>query len=137
MRRYTTSSPYHAFIEAIIPQLYEAQVLLRNGTQDLPRMTRVLQNERVSRYCPMWSLTVHSYTHRQVFLLVNEETVKRFKTNLADEIEPAISELIERAEQGLVTLEKKQQLLETKVGAAIVEDENRILSGLFRLQTRT
>jgi len=100
-------------------------------------MTRVLQNERVSRYCPMWSLTVHSYTHRQVFLLVNEETVKRFKTNLADEIEPAISELIERAEQGLVTLEKKQQLLETKVGAAIVEDENRILSGLFRLQTRT
>jgi len=137
VRRYTTSSPYHAFIEAIIPQLYEAQVLLRNGTQDLPRMTRVLQNERVSRYCPMWSLTVHSYTHRQVFLLVNEETVKRFKTNLADEIEPAISELIERAEQGLVTLEKKQQLLETKVGAAIVEDENRILSGLFRLQTRT
>ena len=60
MRRYTTSSPYHAFIEAIIPQLYEAQVLLRNGTQDLPRMTRVLQNERVSRYSPMWFLT---YTH--------------------------------------------------------------------------
>jgi len=30
-----------------IPQAFEAQVLLRNGTQDLPRMTKILQNERV------------------------------------------------------------------------------------------
>jgi DASH complex subunit SPC19 len=47
--------------------------------------------------------------------LVNEATVKKYKTSLADEIEPAISELIQRAEQGLESLEKKQQLLETKV----------------------
>lgn len=53
----------------------------------------------------------------QVFLLVNENTVKQYKTNLADEIEPAISELIERAEQGLASLEKTQQLLETNVSA--------------------
>lgn len=26
---------------------YEAQVLLRNGTKDLPRMTKILENERV------------------------------------------------------------------------------------------
>ena len=28
-------------------QGYEAQVLLSNGTRDLPRMTKILQNERV------------------------------------------------------------------------------------------
>jgi hypothetical protein len=56
-----------------------------------------------------------SVLHFQVFLLVNEDTVKKYKSSLADEVEPAISELIQRAEQGLSSLEKKQQLLETKV----------------------
>ncbi|KAF8197480.1 hypothetical protein BJ912DRAFT_816016, partial [Pholiota molesta] len=65
-------------------------------TLDLPRMTQILQNERV-------------------FLLVNERTIKKYKSGLADEIEPAISELIERAEQGLVSLERKEALLQTKV----------------------
>lgn len=75
---------------------YEAQVLLSNGTRDLPRMTKILQNERV-------------------FLLVNEDTVRRYKTGLADEIEPAIAQLIELAEQGLNALEKEEQALQTKV----------------------
>jgi len=50
-----------------------------------------------------------------VFLLVNEDTVRKYKTDLADEIEPAINELIERAEQGLKALEKKASALQTKV----------------------
>ncbi|KAF8165771.1 hypothetical protein B0H34DRAFT_671538 [Crassisporium funariophilum] len=50
-----------------------------------------------------------------VFLLVNEDTVKRYKSALADEIEPAITELIERAQQGLAGLEKKEHTLQTKV----------------------
>ncbi|KAF4619643.1 hypothetical protein D9613_004834 [Agrocybe pediades] len=86
-------------MEDCCEEAYEAQVLLRNGTADLSRMSKVLQNERV-------------------FLLVNEETIKRYKRGLADEVEPAINELIERAEQGLASLEKKAQLLENKVEAA-------------------
>ncbi|KAF9527972.1 Spc19-domain-containing protein [Crepidotus variabilis] len=83
-------------LEDCCEELYEAQMLLRNGTRDLPRMTRLLESDRV-------------------FLLVNERTIKDYKLNLAEEVEPAISELIQRAEQGLTSLEKQQQLLETKV----------------------
>jgi len=82
-------------MEDCCEELYEAQVLLRNGTHDLPRITKVMQNERV-------------------FLLVNEDTIRRYKSNLADEIEPAISELIQRAEQGLASLEKQKELLKAK-----------------------
>ena len=46
---------------------------------------------------------------------MNEDTIRRYKSNLADEIEPAISELIQRAEQGLASLEKQNELLKTKV----------------------
>jgi len=46
---------------------------------------------------------------------VNENTVKRYKSDLADEIEPVITELIERAQQGLSALEKKEHSLQTKV----------------------
>ncbi|KDR84290.1 hypothetical protein GALMADRAFT_133627 [Galerina marginata CBS 339.88] len=83
-------------MEDCCEEAYEAQVLLRNGTKDLPRMNKILQSERV-------------------FLLVNEDTIKRYKRGLADEIEPAITELIERAEQGLALLERKEQTLQAKV----------------------
>jgi hypothetical protein len=46
---------------------------------------------------------------------VNEATVKRYKSDLADEIEPVIAELIERAQQGLSALEKKEHSLQSKV----------------------
>jgi len=77
----------------------EAQVLLRSGTRDLPRMSKILGNERV-------------------FLLVTEAIVKRYKSALADEIEPVIAELIERAQQGISALEKKEHSLQTKVDNA-------------------
>ncbi|KAF9480192.1 hypothetical protein BDN70DRAFT_805669 [Pholiota conissans] len=83
-------------MEDCCEEAYEAQVLLRNGTKDLPRMTHILKNERV-------------------FLLVNEGTIKKYKSGLADEIEPAVTELIERAEQGLANLERKETLLQAKV----------------------
>ena len=118
MRRF-----FHPFLSCalrftVCEQLYEAQALLRNGTRDLPRMTKILQNERVS--CYLFFLfeilpSNHSIDPFQVFLLVNEDTVKKYKSSLADEVEPAISELIQRAEEGLASLEKTQQLLETKV----------------------
>jgi DASH complex subunit SPC19 len=46
---------------------------------------------------------------------VTEAIVKRYKSALADEIEPVIAELIERAQQGLSALEKKEHSLQTKV----------------------
>lgn len=46
---------------------------------------------------------------------MNEDTVRRYKSGLADEIEPAIAQLIELAEQGLNALEKQEQALQTKV----------------------
>ncbi|KIY51678.1 hypothetical protein FISHEDRAFT_64179 [Fistulina hepatica ATCC 64428] len=74
----------------------EAQLLLRSGTEDLPRMNKILQNQRV-------------------FLLIDEKTVDRYKMDLADEIEPAINEMLERAEQGLKLLQRKEALLQAKV----------------------
>ncbi|EKM79992.1 hypothetical protein AGABI1DRAFT_127674 [Agaricus bisporus var. burnettii JB137-S8] len=88
-----------AAMEDCCEEAHEAQQLLRSGTQDLPRMTKVLENERV-------------------FLLVNEDTIKRYKNDLADEVEPTINELIGRAEQGLAALEKKEASLKTKLEAA-------------------
>lgn len=51
----------------------------------------------------------------QVFLLVDEGTVEKYKADLSDEIEPQITELISRAEKGMKTLQKTQHMLQTKV----------------------
>ncbi|EMD40533.1 hypothetical protein CERSUDRAFT_111130 [Gelatoporia subvermispora B] len=77
---------------------HDAQEVLRQGTTDLPRMTQVLQNERV-------------------FLLVDEGTVRRYKADLTEEIEPQINELISRAQKGLQILVKKRGMLHAKVDA--------------------
>lgn len=41
--------------------------------------------------------------------------MRKYKADLTDEIEPAINELIELAEQGLKSLQKKEAVLQTKV----------------------
>jgi DASH complex subunit SPC19 len=53
--------------------------------------------------------------HVQVFLLVEEERIWKYKSDLTDEIEPQITELIERAEKGLKALNKKEAILQAKV----------------------
>ncbi|KAF8635018.1 hypothetical protein AX15_000599 [Amanita polypyramis BW_CC] len=83
-------------LEDCCEEAHEAQQLLRNGTRDLPRLTIVLENQRV-------------------FLLVGEDTIKKYKADLADEVEPQIAELLKRAEQGLEALVKKEALLQAKV----------------------
>jgi hypothetical protein len=52
---------------------------------------------------------------RQVFLLVDEDTVRRYKSELTDEIEPQITELIERASKGLRALNKTEANLQARV----------------------
>ncbi|KAK7437406.1 hypothetical protein VKT23_018651 [Stygiomarasmius scandens] len=86
-------------LEECCEEAHEVQQLLRNGTRDLPRMSRVLQSERV-------------------FALVNDSTIKQYQSSISDELEPAITELIERAEAGLKVLQKKQSQLQAKVEAA-------------------
>jgi len=51
-----------------------------------------------------------------VFLIIDEGTIRKYKADLSDEIEPQINELMERAEKGLKGLLKKQSNLQTKVG---------------------
>lgn len=60
----------------------------------------------------------------QVFLLIDEGTVRRYKADLADEIEPQIIELIERAERGLEALSRKQALIQRKVCRSSLERRN-------------
>ncbi|KAG1891197.1 Spc19-domain-containing protein [Suillus subluteus] len=86
-------------MEDCCEEAYEAQQLLRNGTFDLPRMRKVLESQRV-------------------FLLIDEGTVHRYKTDLADEIEPQINELIDRAEKGLSALNRREGLIQSKVEVA-------------------
>ncbi|KAI0307075.1 Spc19-domain-containing protein [Multifurca ochricompacta] len=97
-------------MEDCCEEAYEAQQILRNGTFDLPRMTRVLDNQRV-------------------FLLVDEGTVEKYKADLSEEIEPQITELISRAEKGLRALQKKQALLQTKVETAQLRPQSRPAPG--------
>ncbi|KAJ8594018.1 hypothetical protein M405DRAFT_858451 [Rhizopogon salebrosus TDB-379] len=86
-------------MEDCCEEAHEAQQLLRNGTFDLPRMNKVLENQRV-------------------FLLIDEATVRRYKADLADEIEPQINELIDRAEKGLNALSRREGLIQSKVEVA-------------------
>ena len=51
----------------------------------------------------------------EVYLFVNESTVKKYEEDLTEEVEPQILELVERAKKGLKHLERKQHTLKTKV----------------------
>ncbi|KDQ56712.1 hypothetical protein JAAARDRAFT_132088, partial [Jaapia argillacea MUCL 33604] len=77
-------------MESLCEEVNKSQMGLRNGTRDLPRMSRVLDNEKI-------------------FLLVDEETIRQYKSKPAVEIEPRIHELISRAEKGIKGLHKRLQ----------------------------
>lgn len=49
--------------------------------------------------------------------------MRRYKADLADEIEPQINELIERAEKGLKALSRKQALIQSKVCLPLIPSE--------------
>ncbi|KAI0700636.1 Spc19-domain-containing protein [Cytidiella melzeri] len=83
-------------MEDCCDEAHETQEILRQGTYDLPRMTKVLSSKRA-------------------FLLSDEGTVRRYKADLTDEIEPQVNELLTRAERGLNTLLKQKSMLQTKV----------------------
>ncbi len=64
-------------------------------------------------------------------MFVNESTVRKYKADLTEEIEPQIQELIERAKRGAKTLEKRRHTLKAKVysSALLVDDALNTLAG--------
>ncbi|KAF8592667.1 hypothetical protein K439DRAFT_1400653 [Ramaria rubella] len=80
-------------------KIYDVQCSLRNGVADLPRMSGVLHNERM-------------------FALVNESHAAMYQAQLAEEVEPQITELTERAKKGIKQLERKESILTSKLEAA-------------------
>ncbi|EGO02126.1 hypothetical protein SERLA73DRAFT_166621 [Serpula lacrymans var. lacrymans S7.3] len=83
-------------MEDCCEEAHEAQQFLRHGTFDLPRMKRVLESQKV-------------------FLLIDESTIRKYKADLTDEIEPQINELIDRANKGLEALNRKEELIQAEV----------------------
>lgn len=51
----------------------------------------------------------------QLFTLVNESHAAMYQAQIAEEIEPQILELTERAEKGIRNLERKETVLSSKV----------------------
>ncbi|KAI0797105.1 Spc19-domain-containing protein [Abortiporus biennis] len=108
-------------MEDCCDESHEAQEALRKGTYDLPRMTKVLENERV-------------------FLLIDEGTIRKYKADLTEEIEPQINELLSRAEKGLKLLNKREMALRAKVDtysqAAPTSRSNVNTTGMNKLEAR-
>ena len=48
-------------------------------------------------------------------MLIDEATVRRYRADLTDEIEPQIGELISRATKGLEILQRRESALKSKV----------------------
>ncbi|KAI9000733.1 Spc19-domain-containing protein [Trametes punicea] len=120
----TTCSPYLQecvmAMEDCCDEAYEAQELIRQGTYDLPRISKVLQSDKV-------------------FLLVDESTVRRYKADLSDEIEPQINELLSRAEKGMQILLKRESMLQAKLEASQSRPSSRAAAstaGMNKLDVR-
>ena len=99
-------------------QAHETQELLRQGTYDLPRMSKILESDRVRHIIKMPPPLLTLCRSAQVFLLIDEGTIRRYKSDLTEEIEPQINELLSRAEKGLQVLVKKESILQAKVSVA-------------------
>ncbi|SCZ93152.1 BZ3500_MvSof-1268-A1-R1_Chr6-2g08493 [Microbotryum saponariae] len=83
-------------LHASCSNLNAASIRLHHGTYDFPRLAQVVNN-------------------RRAFDTVTESEVTAAQRELAHEMKPQISELIQRAENGLETMKKRERLLRTKV----------------------
>lgn len=76
--------------------------------------------ERAGTSCHTPNYLVLGLNYAQVFLLIDEATVRRYKADLTDEMEPQINELISRAEKGLQILLKRESMLRAKVSPCVL-----------------
>ncbi|KIY70376.1 hypothetical protein CYLTODRAFT_187231, partial [Cylindrobasidium torrendii FP15055 ss-10] len=84
-----------AALEGCCDAALDCEAITRDGTNGYSRMTKILSNDRV-------------------FILTSEGTVKRFKHELAESIDPTVNELIERAVAGLEVLRKRNTQLKAR-----------------------
>jgi len=103
-------------------QATQAKQILHDGCSDLPRIQRV----------------VH---HEKYFTLVSETTVREYKSDLRDVIEPQVNELIERAEKGLRVLERREASLRARADTISSRPPSRLgginTTGMNKLEART
>ncbi|GJE87530.1 DASH complex subunit SPC19 [Phanerochaete sordida] len=107
-------------LEDCCDEAHEAQEIIRQGTYDLSRVAKVLENERV-------------------FLLVDEGTVRKYKADVTDEIEPQINELLSRAEKGMNMLVKRENMLRTRLETQQTKPASRLAAntaGMNKLEAR-
>ncbi|KZT42931.1 hypothetical protein SISSUDRAFT_1058072 [Sistotremastrum suecicum HHB10207 ss-3] len=99
--------------------IHHAHSSLREGVSDLPRMASVLENERL-------------------FVVVNSSLVHRYKSQLADEIEPHVHSLTSRANKALKELEREASSMQAKVSAAESSTGSKIpsTSAVAKMETR-
>ncbi|SCV67807.1 BQ2448_5418 [Microbotryum intermedium] len=83
-------------LHASCSNLNAASTTLHHGTYDFPRLAQVVDS-------------------RRAFDTVTESEVTAAQRELANEMQPQISELIQRAESGLETMKKRERLLRTRV----------------------
>ncbi|KZW04200.1 hypothetical protein EXIGLDRAFT_19105 [Exidia glandulosa HHB12029] len=86
-------------LEDCLAQLHNVSLHTDDAIRDLPRLAGVLATERMS-------------------VMVNEPIIELYKAQMAEEIEPQIFEMVQRAATGLTALERKERTLKAKVEAA-------------------
>ncbi|KAF8603471.1 hypothetical protein BDV93DRAFT_523258, partial [Ceratobasidium sp. AG-I] len=74
------------------------------GTHDLTRLMRVIENERL-------------------FVLIDEPQLKAARMQLEDEIEPQLNALLERSEKMIDALDAKEQSLKSRISAVKLSQE--------------
>jgi len=101
-------------------QASQARDVLRTGSSDLSRIQKILD-------------------HEKLYILVGERTVREYKADITEVIEPQIKELIERAEKGLKILERREASLQAKVDTVTARPVSRtavVTSGMSKLDAR-
>ncbi|KAF9651699.1 hypothetical protein BDM02DRAFT_3184218 [Thelephora ganbajun] len=102
-------------------QAARAKQILHDGCADLPR-------------------TQHVVHHEKYFTLVSETTVREYKSDLREVIEPQVNELIERAEKGLRVLERREASLKARADTTSSRPASRLgginTTGMNKLEAR-
>jgi len=93
-----------------------AQSTIREGAKDLPRISRILDNERL-------------------FVLVNENLIRQYASQLKEEVEPQVTELLRLAGEGLESLERSQRCLSTQVDVSDQKPRS-IVSATSKMEMR-
>lgn len=91
----------HAFNGNVVyKQLHASLTSVTEGTEDYPRLMRVLTNERV-------------------YELVSQDEILQAQLEIQREVEPQIKELIQLAEEGLYELQQRERNLNDTVRLSI------------------